>query len=101
MTVIQIRISPDAERRFAERSTRTGRPVTEIIEEIVEDAAHPLTWAEAFKPMQDAMSGHGMSEEESLRFWQDELDAARVDRRASSAPTRSTSADANGEQVAR
>lgn len=80
MTTLQIAVDDDDIARLTVRAEKLGKPVDLLLRELIHDYARPTSFAEAFKPLQDAMAGHGMTEEESLAFWEAERAAMWAER---------------------
>lgn len=82
MTVIQLQFPEDVSQKLGARAAAAGRDVQAYVADLVERDLRRPTYAETFKPLQDAMAGHGMTEEESLAFFEAEREAMWAERRA-------------------
>jgi hypothetical protein len=80
MMTIQVKLKDESSRELMARAATVGKDVSAYIEDLVERDLHPPTYAEIFKPIQEACAGHGMSEEELNEFLLGELRAAREER---------------------
>jgi hypothetical protein len=88
MISVELNLTEEQQRRLVERAARLGMDEISYITQLVIRDLDRMTWDEIAAPLRDAMSGSGMTEEESLAFIQGELQAARADRRAGKAPRR-------------
>lgn len=79
---INIELRPDEERVLRERARQSGRDVSEYVYHVLKshiEGSRPF--AETLTPVWEGFREGGMSEEQASEFLQDELEAARRERK--------------------